>query len=130
MIALQTAIFTKLNTDLVPPVYDHVPQAADPSDDTAFPYVTIGDDDYNAWDTDDSVGYEVLIDVHVWSRKRGKKETKEIQQAIYNSLNRAELTVTGYDFISIDFTFADSALDPDGITRHGVIRFRCLLDEV
>ena len=129
MIELQRAIYSKLDADLSVPVYDHVPQDADPSDNSAFPYVTIGEDDFNAWDTDDSVGYDVQLTIHVWSRLRGRTQTKQIQQAIYNSLNRSVLTVTNYDFISIDFTFADSAMEPDGITRHGVIRFRCLLDE-
>lgn len=129
MIELQRAIYAKLNADLSVPVYDHVPQADDPSDDSDYPHVVIGEEDFNAWDTDLTVGYDVTITIHVWSRKRGRTETKQIQQQIYNSLNRATLTVTGYDFISIDFTFADSAMEPDTLTRHGVIRFRCLLDE-
>lgn len=129
MIEIQRTIFDKLTTDLSVPVYDHVPQAADPSDDSAFPFVTVGEDTFTPFDTDNSIGFTVECTIHVWSRKRGRKETKEIQTEIYNSLHRAELTVTGYHCIGIDHIFADSAMEPDTITRHGVQRFTVLLDE-
>lgn len=131
---LQKAVFAALNvtaiTNLVVGVFDHVPQPIDAGDDTQFPYITIGAGRVSEFDTDDVLGFDARVEVHVWSRARGRKQTKEIQDAIYDTLHRAELTITGYHFISCDHEFAESFVDPDGLTRHGVQQFRVLFDEV
>lgn len=128
--ALQTAIFTRLDGQLSTPVYDNVPQQADTA--TGFPYVTVGDDTINEWDTDGFLGADCTIQVHVWSRKDGRKETKEIQGNIYNALHRKESTLSavGYRFVGIDFVSSDSFLDADGETRHGVQTFRVIIEEI
>lgn len=125
--AVQTAVYQKLSADaglmaLVTGVYDSVPQ------DAAFPYVTIGEDVHNAWDTFDSVGSDATITVHTWSVARGRKEVKEIQGAIYEALSRTVLTYSGYGIISIDFDGSQSFMDADGLTRHGVQTFRVLVE--
>jgi hypothetical protein len=43
---------------------------------------------------------------------------------IYDSLHRASLTVTGYDVVGIDQELSETFIDADGLTRHGVQRFR------
>lgn len=107
--------------DKVEAVYDNVPQ------DTTYPYVVIGDDTSVQWDTDDTVGSENTLTLHVWSRYYGRGEVKDIMQAIYACLHRRELEVTGAHTVTCEFDFGESFLDPDGITRHGVIRFRIIL---
>ncbi len=47
--------------------------------------------------------------------------------AIYDSLHHAALTVTGFDSVLSRFDFKDIFLDPDGITYHGVQRFKILI---
>lgn len=106
----------------MPPIYDDVPQ------DAAFPYVTLGDDTHLAFDTDDSLGAESTIVVHVWSRYRGRKEVKEIQSLIYERLVRQFIPVQDHDLITIEFEYSDVIMDPDGMTRHGVQRFRVLTE--
>jgi len=106
-----------------PAVYDHVPQ------DATFPYVVVGDTTMAPFDTDDSTGNDATVTIHVWSEYRGRIETKEIQDAIYNALHRNDLTVTGSDTIMVEWEYADSELDPDGITRHGVQRFRTVIED-
>lgn len=119
--AIQEAVFDCLsNAGLT--VYDNVPE------DAAFPYVVIGEDTHAPFDTDDSLGAESTVTIHVWSRYRGKKEAKELQATIYNALTRAELSIDSHDLITIEFEYSDVLLDPDGITRHGVQRFRCLTE--
>jgi len=131
---LQQAIFNRLNvtaiTNLVAGIYDHVPQPIDSADDTAFPYIVIGAVRVSEDDTDDVLGFDARAEVHVWSRQRGRKQTKEIQDAIYARLHRADLTITGYHSISCDHEFSESVVDADGLTRHGVQQFRILFDEV
>lgn len=128
-LVIQQAIYDKLTTDLSRTVYDDVPQPADPGDDANFPYITIGEDSLTFADTDDSNRVEASITVHTWSRYQGKLETKQIQGEIYSSLHRAELVATGYNFVTITMQSTTSALDADGVTRHGVQTFKLILEE-
>jgi hypothetical protein len=126
---VQKAIYDKLVADaplaaMVTGIYDHVDQG------TAYPYVVIGEDSENEWDTDTEQGAESSITVHSWSRERGRKETKEIQERIYELLHRVELTIEDAIFYSIFWEFSDSFVEPDGETRHGVIRFRLRYDSL
>lgn len=116
---IQAAIYTKL-ASLSTTVYDDVPQNA------AFPYVVIGDDTSIPLDDDCGSGFESTITLHVWSIYKGRKQVKDIMGAIYAALHRQDLTITGGYLITMNFDYQDSFLDPDGVTRHGVIRFRLL----
>lgn len=126
-IAVQTAIYQKLNTDLTVPVYDDVPELAS---NWKTAYVTIGEDVFTYADTDTENMQRCSITIHVWSRYSGRKECKDIQGEIYNSLHRANLSHPGYKFITITEDSATSVLDPDGLTRHGVQTFNLLIEEI
>ena len=104
-------------------VYDHVPQG------TAYPYVVIGEDTAIEWDTDTSDGVESTLTIHVWSRLKGRRETKEIMELIYDALHRAELQIEGLHSVFCYWEFSETFLDPDGETRHGVTRFRIKAEE-
>ncbi len=114
--ALATAVSTR--------IYDSVPQ------NVTFPYINIGEDIHTAWDAHYETGFSVSITVHVWSRRRGRKETKLIQGLIYEALNRVSLHAVGYDFIAVDFDGSQSFPDADGLTRHGVSTFRVLVENI
>jgi hypothetical protein len=134
-LAVQTAVFQRLNTygpliALVKGVYDNVPQPDDSGAAADFPYVTIGDDSIVEWCDDTRSGADILVNIHTWSRSRGRKETKTIQGHIFNALHRYDITVSGYHCLGIDFENDQSFLDVDGFTRHGVSVFRIIIDEV
>lgn len=99
-------------------VHDHVEQDYD-----GFPYVTIGEDVFTENDTDDSNGHIVTCTVHTWSRKLGRKETKQIQEVIYGLFHKQNLSITGYNVVNIYQEDVQTMVDPDGITRHGVQTF-------
>jgi len=120
---VQKAVFGILNTGLSVPVYDDVP------DNALAPYVVIGDDTFIEFDSDDISGFEATITIHSWSTYRGRKEVKELMGSIYNLLHRAEFTVTGYNLVGCDSEFSETFLESDGVTRHGVQRFRILIRE-
>lgn len=128
--AVQAAIYTALNTALSVSVYDSVPQGTDSGDSAQFPYVVIGEDTVNAWDTNTEVGFTVTVVVHTWSRAKGRKETKTLQGQIYNTIHRQTLSISGYHFVSADFENGTSFLDSDGETRHGVQTFRFIIDQL
>lgn len=120
---IQAAIFAKLNTALTVPVFDNVPQK------TAYPYVVIGDDTSVPFDTDDSLGTEATITIHVWSQYRGRKQVKEIMQQIYDALHRGNVAVSDALLIESQAEFEQTIVESDGLTRHGIIRFRLTIDQ-
>lgn len=121
---IQKAIFDKLEVDLAVPVYDFVPQEGAEST-----YVTLGDDTFSPFNTDGRKGFEGLLNIHVWDISNGRKDCKLLQGSIYDSLDRAEFTITGYNPVGIDFQSSQTILDPDGVTYHGIQRFKFTIME-
>jgi hypothetical protein len=117
---VQKAIFNKLDTGLDIPTYDHVPQGA------TLPYVTIGEDTATSWDTDDSTGSESTLTIHVWTREAGRRDVKVIMNDIYGLLHRQRFAIDGSILVDCFWEFAETFMDPDGVTRHGVLRFRII----
>lgn len=118
---LQKSIYSALDAALSVPVYDDVPQ------DAPAPYVTIGDATFVDFSAENRTGFECTQTIHVWSDYEGTKEAKELQGAIYDALNRVELTVIGYTVLGPEFEFSNVLDDPNGVTHHGVQRFRLRL---
>ena len=121
---LQQSVFTRLNTDatlvttLGAAVYDNVPAGA------AFPYVALGDVTEVPNDTMGRTGRDFTLTFHTWSQYVGMKQVKEIQNRIDQLLDRWAPTVTGWTAIQMLQEFFETFRDPDGVTRHGVARYR------
>lgn len=118
---LQVAILAALRPALAPvPVLDDVPQGQ------VFPYVVIGEDVVTPGPLVDADSEEIDTTIHVWSRYAGRKEAKELMAGIVTALHDRRLSVTGQDLVLLRFAFETLFIEPDGLTRHGVIRFRAL----
>lgn len=126
---LQQALFARLGADtgvqalIGNPVrlYDHVPQ------NPTFPYVTLGEEFSTDWGAKGLAGQDVDLILHAWSRYRGKAQAKQILGAIHTCLHEADFAVSGANLVLCRFAFSDVIDDPDGLTRHGIIRFRIVL---
>ena len=124
--ALQTAIYSTLNGDsnltstLGASVYDDVPQGS------SFPYVQIGSDTINEYGTKDLDGSDTSLTFHIWSQYKGSMQTKNIMDRIHTLLHDSNISVIGFNLINLRFEFGDILRDPDGVTRHGIIRFRAI----
>ena len=103
-------------------VLDHVPQS------TPFPYLVVGESASKAFDTKTEEGMEQLVTLHSWSTYSGMAEIKDIMAAVVAALDRASLTVIGHDLVDISFLSSEAMLDEDGVTRHGLQRFRVLTE--
>jgi len=123
---LQQAVYAALTSGspapVSAPVYDAVPQ------DSAYPYVQIGDDltvaDFSPVAGE---GDDVDFHIHGWSRYAGKKEVLEMMAEIKAALQGARLAVPGWQIAGLRETFSTVILEPDGKTRHSVQRFRVRL---
>lgn len=109
---------------IVTKVSDHVPQ------EVAYPYVVIGELVDTPFDNDDDQRMSnASLTVHSYSREWGRKETHDIQAEITNTLHRATLAASGFNFVSIDHEQSQSFTDADGITRHGIVEFKIIMTE-
>lgn len=105
-------------------VYDHAPQ------DVIFPYVSIG----NFQSVDDSAecidGVEIFMDLHVWGRKTGQIEAKEIASAVRAALHEFSPTLADpFAMVgNIEHRTTRMMGDPDGKTTHGVLTFRAFVE--
>jgi hypothetical protein len=123
--ALQSSIYTALNvsaitTTLACGVYDEVVEG------NSYPFITLGEETAIDYSTNNLVGAETTINIHIWSRYKGSKQTKEIMDKVHDLLHDVSLTVSGVNLINLRFEYSDIMRDPDGITRHGVMRFRAI----
>lgn len=110
-------------------IYDRGPQPQEAEDPSSFPYLVIGDDTAIPFDTDDKDGQESTITIHIWSRYRGKAEVKRITDAIYDVLHNQALAISGQTHVFTYFEYSESFEDQDGLTLHGVARFRIVTME-
>ena len=125
-LALQKTVFDALDGDstlqsLVTDVFDFVPE------NTAFPYVKIGEETAVDNGTKTLQGNEHTLVIHTFSRYRGSKETKEIMSRIYALLHESSLTVSGASLVNLRFEFSDILKENDGLTTHGLQRFRAMV---
>ena len=123
---LQIAISNALSAGLSDPVFAW----GDVPDNLDSLYVVIGDDTFIEYDTDGLTGFEATVVIHTWdtrSSNRSQIPLKNLKGEIYDLLHRAELVISGYNVITVEQEFSDNPRDPDGLTRHGVQRFRILM---
>ena len=124
--ALQTTIYNALNVSAVTTtlscgVYDEVIEG------NTYPFITLGEETTIDYSTKTATGSETTINIHIWSQYKGSKQTKEIMDKVHDLLHDSNLSVTGFNLINLRFEFSDIMRDPDGITRHGVMRFRAII---
>lgn len=103
-------------------IHDAVPREA------AFPYVTIGDAQIRDWSTATESGAEHLLTLHVWSRHEGKREAYAVADAVRAALDGAMLTLESHRLVNLRHQYSELKPDPDGETRHGVLRFRAVTE--
>lgn len=122
----QQIVFDRLTGNLGSGVtlFDTAPFLPEGAPSTSFPYVVMGNDTSAPFDTDDTVGGVITVTLHFWSRAEGFSQVKTIMQAAYDRLNRATLSKTGYSVLDCLHEFSEAMDDPDGVTKHGIQRYR------
>lgn len=128
--ALQQAIFATLcSSDEIKDVAGDPPRIFDtPPRGTPFPYIVIGDDTESDWSTATEAGSEHAVVIHIWSRADGHREAKLVADAVRDTLDGAELAVTGQALIDIRHLETAFTRESDGETIHAALRFRAVLE--
>jgi len=124
---LQKTIFDTLSGDSTitstygANVYDYIP------DNTSFPYVKLGEETSVDNGTKTLQGNEHTLVIHTFSQYRGSKEVKNIMSRIYALLHESSLSVSGASLVNLRFEFSDVIKENDGLTTHGLQRFRAVV---
>jgi hypothetical protein len=130
--AIQEAIYGVLTSDaalmnMVTGVFDFVP------DNVNFPYIQIGEFTTGPFQTYDRYGQEVTITIHVWSQRigpnayQGMAQIDAIMNLIQGLLARTFIPVDGWGDLGCWGDYEQTLLESDGITRHGILRYRMLV---
>ena len=117
---VQAAVYAALVPALAPvPVLDHA------GNNQLYPYVTIGE---LAAEHDDTLGEEgsaLEVMVHLWSRQPGMLELQTMMAQAEAAMHRAKLTLAGgLQWVASVLEYSATLRDADGVSRHGVMRFR------
>lgn len=101
-------------------VYHNVPAGAD------TPYVVIGEDtavDYSGTIVD---ALEHTITIHSFTESQSRLGCLQLQKQIRAALHEASLTLSAGVCVNIRQEMRQTMRDPDGISWHGVQRFRAV----
>lgn len=123
-IELQKAIFTKLSQGIYP-VYDYLP--ANPE----YPHIAIGEEAMVDASTKTHERTSHMVTLHCWSKYRGSKEIKEMNNFVVDSLTESDLPMTGFtlDIVQIDMVQVFKELDEGNLIFHGVVQLNFNLTE-
>lgn len=114
---LQIALYERLDSDLTDiAVYDGLPEAV------AFPYVVIGDWSTESGGTKLQHGETVYHTADIFSQMDGMDEILDIADRMSQSVTREPLNTEGWCVLMTTSEVVSTSRDPDGKTRHGVIR--------
>lgn len=111
----QKALYTAI-TAIPLTVYDEAPENA------PFPYVSIGESSTQDAGNKTHHADDDYQTIHVWSRAKGFKECKDMANKIVQAISERTFTETGFKIMFLEIDQVIFLRDPDGLTRHGVIR--------
>jgi len=106
-------------------VYDDNPEQA------AYPYVVMGEITARDWSDKFKPGQEVYSTIHIWSQFAGRKEADDMADGVLQALTKSPLDLSpNFRAVLEGFDSYDLIIDIDGKTRHGLLRFRYLIEEL
>lgn len=127
MTAVRTAILADAQiASVTTKVYDWPPS------NVRGPFITLNALSWRTWDTADSDGQEITIDVHAWDMPShdgpATATVRSLMTHLRRLLHRGALTVSGHNLVLVEATAGTGPmLDPDGVTMHGVVTIRALV---
>ncbi|VVM44059.1 hypothetical protein PS623_00406 [Pseudomonas fluorescens] len=120
-LALQEAIFARLQADVSCPIYDGAPLNAD------MPYVSIDREiSANSSPISGRKRETRMVYLSVWSDAVGQAEVKRINGEVIAALDERRLPLTVGRAVSVRVEQSDAQRDADGVTYQGSITVRVI----
>lgn len=134
---LQKAIYTRLNDASVTAllsssyaplaaIFTDVPQAADSEQQAYFPFITLGADTINPFDSKDALGGSAIVQIDIWDRRSSMLDLKVVVDAVDARLRRQPLNIDGATHITTELDSCVFTRDPDGKTKRALILYRVI----
>ncbi len=125
-----TYILYKAQVDRLREQTDYKLFDANPQNEV-YPYVVMGEIFAKDWSDKFVPGQDVLSTIHIWSGYQGRKEADGMADSIEQALTSNPLDL-GTDFHAVvdSLDSYELIVDIDGVTRHGILKFRYLIEEV
>ncbi len=126
VLPLQKAIYDRISGETSFHVFDNHPESE------AFPYVVLGEISAVDWSDKSKPGQSVNMTIHFWSRYPGKKETAEMMDAVTAALSYPWFPSLGASFNPVfhEMELSEIFRDIDGLTFHGVLKWKYLIEEL
>jgi hypothetical protein len=126
--ALQSALYGTLSGDatlsgMATGIFDR------PAQNTDFPYITIGESVCSDWSTKTSTGTKHELEIHIWSREGGRKQTASIMERIYSLLHNQNISIIGQSLVFMRFIASSITLENDGWTYHGMLKLHAMMHD-
>lgn len=120
-VALQEAMFARLEAEVSCPIYDGAPMDSD------MPYVSFDREiSTNISPIAGRKRQQRLIYLSVWSDAHGQAEVKRILGEVVAALDERRLPLTVGRAVSVRIEQADAQREPDGVTYQGSVTVRVI----
>lgn len=122
-LALQGAIYTALhgNTTAGANVFDRLTP-------NVFPRIQIGGGDAVPDDADCLAGWNVAMQIDVFSKGDGYREVKQIAGQIHSKLHKTALTVAGFNVVDVYSDGAVFSRESDGVISRARIMLEATME--
>lgn len=129
VLALKRAVYAVLSADVTlagflggPSIFDHPPPAA------LFPYITFGRASQHEFGTATEPGSEILLNLDIWSRKRGSAEALAIAETVRLLLHDAPLVLDDHHLVNLRQVHAECDYDDDAAVHRAGLLFRAVTE--
>lgn len=99
-------------------IYDRAPEGG------GLPYLTLGESNVRDWSAKDFYGQEHLLDIHIWSGRRGGGQVRGLADQVVTLLTGQDMALAGHQMATLEFRFFENFFEDSGHIRHGILRFR------
>lgn len=127
-LALHLAQVTRIEEQTDYKVFDDMPEKE------PYPYIVMGEMTARDWSDKSEPGQEIYSTIHIWSQYKGRKEAEEMANGILQAMTLRPLDLNPNFRAVLDgddiFDSYDLIIDIDGVTRHGILKLRHLIEEV
>lgn len=110
-------------------IYDHVPP------DAPFPYISFGQSQVYAWDTDSGTGEEHSLVLHIWARSNGRRQVLELMMLVEELLEALDSStlrpdIGGFHLVNLTLQSSQTRNDELRDGYSGQLRYRAVTEKI
>jgi len=124
LLPLHDAIYNRVKNNTDWDIYDHVDER------TSCPYISMGPIRGLPWTDKSQDGQEVYATLDFWSEHHGRAEAAKMMDDALQAITASDLTLAGGFLAAFsDLDTNEIIVDIDGVSRHGILILKFLIEE-